>query len=177
MGGNEVRLLAGGDELFPAMQAAIAAARHEVWLATYIFHNDDAARGVAEALAGAAARGVRVRVVVDGFGSRATLPDLQRWWEHRHVALAVFRPLDRWYSWLHPFSWFGGSGSGCGSGGCGSSTSCGYGGCGAQPTTAYCCGSTGAEYACGSTGAAYCCTSGAAAYCCGSTGAGSGCRA
>ena len=102
MGGNEVRLLAGGDELFPAMLAAIAAARHEVWLATYIFHNDDAARGIAEALAAAAARGVRVRVVVDGFGSRATLPDLQRWWQDQQVALAVFRPLDRWYSWLQP---------------------------------------------------------------------------
>ncbi len=102
MGGNQVRLLCGGDELFPAMRAAIARARHEVWLATYIFHNDEAARGIADALAAAAHRGVRVRVVVDGFGSRSTLPDLQRWWADQQVALAVFRPLDRWYAWLQP---------------------------------------------------------------------------
>ena len=55
-GGNQVRLLAGGDELFPAMCEAIAAARHQVWVATYIFHDDSAAFRVAQALADAARR-------------------------------------------------------------------------------------------------------------------------
>jgi len=102
LGGNEARLLCGGDDLFPAMVAAIRGARHEVWLATYIFHDDAAARQVADALAQAARRGVRVRVVVDGFGSRTELPALRRWWDGEPVALAVFRPIDRWYSWLQP---------------------------------------------------------------------------
>jgi cardiolipin synthase A/B len=101
-GGNEVRLLTGGDELFPAMCAAIAQARHDVWLATYIFHDDAAARRVADALIASARHGVRVRVVVDGFGSKATLPTLRRWFEGSGVALAVFRPIDRWYAWLQP---------------------------------------------------------------------------
>jgi cardiolipin synthase len=30
--GNEVRLLKGGDELFPALVAAVNQARYEVWL-------------------------------------------------------------------------------------------------------------------------------------------------
>lgn len=102
LGGNEVKLLAGGDALFPAMIAAIDSAHHDVWLATYIFHDDDAARRVADALGAAARRGVRVRVVVDGFGSRTELPALRRWWADVPVALAVFRPIDRWYSWLQP---------------------------------------------------------------------------
>ncbi len=101
-GGNEVTLLTGGDQLFPAMHAAIARAHHEVWLATYIFHDDSAGRAMADALAAAAQRGVRVRVVVDGFGSKATLPTLRRWLDGSGVALAVFRPIDRWYSWLQP---------------------------------------------------------------------------
>jgi cardiolipin synthase A/B len=101
-GGNEVALLTGGDELFPAMHEAIARARHEIWLATYIFHDDVAARAMAAALVAAAQRGVRVRVVVDGFGSKASLPTLRRWFEGQGVALAVFRPLDRWYAWLQP---------------------------------------------------------------------------
>ncbi len=101
-GGNEVTLLTGGGQLFPAMHAAIARARHEVWLATYIFHDDAASRAMADALIAAAKRGVRVRVVVDGFGSMATLPTLRRWFEASGVALAVFRPLDRWYAWLQP---------------------------------------------------------------------------
>jgi cardiolipin synthase len=101
-GGNDITLLSGGDELFPAMCAAIAAARHDVWLATYIFHDDDAARSVVDALLAAARRGVRVRVVVDGFGSKASLPTLRRWFESGGVELAVFRPLDRWSAYLQP---------------------------------------------------------------------------
>ena len=101
-GGNEVRLLTGGDQLFPAMHAAIARARHEVWLATYIFHDDTASRAMADVLISAAARGVRVRLVVDGFGTRSTLPTLRRWFDGSGVAMAVFRPIDRWYAWLQP---------------------------------------------------------------------------
>ncbi|NRF69061.1 cardiolipin synthase ClsB [Aquincola sp. S2] len=101
-GGNRVRLLAGGDELFPAMCAAIAQARRQVWLATYIFHDDDAARCVANALAEAARRGVWVGVVVDGFGSKATLPSLRERLVPAGVQLVVFRPVDRWWRLLQP---------------------------------------------------------------------------
>jgi cardiolipin synthase len=100
--GNEVLLLTGGDQLFPAMHEAIARAQGEVWLATYIFHDDAAARAMADVLIAAARRGVRVRVVVDGFGSRTSLPSLRRWFDSSGVALAVFRPIDRWYAWLQP---------------------------------------------------------------------------
>jgi cardiolipin synthase len=101
-GGNRVDLLSGGDELFPAMRLAIAAARHQVWLATYIFHDDAAAQAVAEALVDAARRGVWVGVVVDGFGSKASLPVLRRWLQVEGVNLAVFRPVDRWWRLLQP---------------------------------------------------------------------------
>ncbi|UXH79547.1 cardiolipin synthase ClsB [Roseateles amylovorans] len=101
-GGNAVELLCGGDALFPAQIAAIDAARHEVWLATYIFHHDDAGAATAAALCRAAARGVRVRVVVDGFGSKASLGWLREQLQQAPVALAVFRPIDRWWNWLHP---------------------------------------------------------------------------
>lgn len=99
---NEARLLVGGSMFFPALLEAIAQARHDIWLATYIFHEDDSAQAVARALTQAARRGVRVRVVVDGFGSLQSLPALRRWWADEPVALTVFRPLDRWWSWLQP---------------------------------------------------------------------------
>lgn len=101
-GGNQVQLLSGGDELFPAMCAAIDAAQHCVWLATYIFHDDPAAERVAQCLAAAARRGVQVGVAVDGFGAKATLPTLRRWLDGAGVQLVVFRPLDRWWRLLHP---------------------------------------------------------------------------
>src|SRR5262249_1687727 len=100
--GNRVRLLQGGDELFPAMREAIAQARHEIWLSTYIFHDDDSSSAMAAALRDAGARGVRVCVVVDGFGSKARLAKLREWLPAPVVELAVFRPVDRWWSLLQP---------------------------------------------------------------------------
>ena len=102
VGGNQIELLQGGDELFPRMVQAIDAARSEVWLATYIFHDDPAATRVADALKRAAARGVEVQVVVDGFGSIATLPAIRAMFAGSGVQFEVFRPLDRWYAWLQP---------------------------------------------------------------------------
>jgi cardiolipin synthase A/B len=102
LGGNELVLLRGGDEYFPALIQAVNRALFEVWLATYIFHDDPAAEQVAQALAAAARRGVRVRVVVDGFGSHRALPKLQQWLLPSGVALVVFRPLERWWNYLQP---------------------------------------------------------------------------
>lgn len=102
VGGNEVTLLQGGDELFPSMHEAIGAAREEVWLATYIFHDDRAGRRIADALVAAAQRGVRVHVVVDGFGSKATLDTLRRWLSEGEIELEIFRPIDRWWRYLQP---------------------------------------------------------------------------
>lgn len=84
------------------MIAAIRRARHEVWLASYIVHDDPSARSVLDALKAAARRGVRVRIVVDGFGSNSALDWLEGQLEGSDVALAVFRPLRRWTHWLQP---------------------------------------------------------------------------
>jgi cardiolipin synthase len=102
VGGNRVGLLQGGDELFPAMHRAMAEAQQHVWLATYIFHDDAAGLAMVEALRAAARRGVAVHVVVDGFGSMATLQRLRTWLIADGVRLDVFRPLERWSSWLQP---------------------------------------------------------------------------
>ncbi len=101
-GGNQVQLLQGGDELFPAMVRAIDQARHEVWVATYIFHDDPAARAVLNALFAAARRGICTRLLVDGFGTNAALTELRQECDAHGVVLAVFRPMHRWWSWLQP---------------------------------------------------------------------------
>lgn len=69
--GNDIELLRNGTEFFPALLDAVAAARHDVHLETYIFEPDQTGMAVVAALCEAAQRGVRVRVVADGFGSRA----------------------------------------------------------------------------------------------------------
>ncbi len=102
VGGNRIDLLQGGDELFPRMCRAIDAAQHEIWLATYIFHDDPAAVLIADALKRAAARGVAVHVVVDGFGTLGVMAGMRAQFAGSRVRLEVFRPLDRWYAWLQP---------------------------------------------------------------------------
>ena len=101
-GGHGVRLLRGGDELFPEMVAAIDAAREQVWLATYIFSEDPAGERVADALVHAVARGVAVGVLVDGFGCNGRLGMLRQRMADRGVPVEVFRPLERWWAWLQP---------------------------------------------------------------------------
>jgi cardiolipin synthase len=63
-----------GREIFPAMLDAIRAARKSVRLETYIYANGQIGRQFREALTAAAARGVKVSVLVDAFGSWL-LPD------------------------------------------------------------------------------------------------------
>ncbi len=100
--GNQLRLLQSGAEFFPALIAAIEGARDEIHLETYIFNADDRAGAVRDALIGAARRGVQVRVMVDGVGSR----DLPAAWrealEAAGVSVLVYRPLvNHWRSNPH----------------------------------------------------------------------------
>ncbi len=68
--GNAVGLLENGEQYFPALEAAIEGAAAEIFLQSYIFRDDRTGRRIAAALERAAARGVVVRVMVDGFGGR-----------------------------------------------------------------------------------------------------------
>ena len=63
------RLLDGGREAYPAMLEAIHAARREIFLEVYQFAPDGVGDEFITALSAAARRGVRVEVVIDGFGS------------------------------------------------------------------------------------------------------------
>lgn len=89
--GNQVDLLESGVAYFPALLSAIAAAKQEVHLQTYIYADDEAGRAVSGALIAAAQRGVVVRVLVDGFGSRDLNPALVTEMEGAGVEWMVFR--------------------------------------------------------------------------------------
>lgn len=67
-GGNAITPLFNGDEAYPAMLEAINSARDHVYLTTYIFSGGETGTAFCKALAAAAARGVDVRVLVDGVG-------------------------------------------------------------------------------------------------------------
>ncbi len=80
---NQLTLLQNGTAFFPQLCADIDAAQHSIYLETYIFAADETGRIVADALQHAAARGVAVRILLDGFGS-AELP--QHWVDELRTA-------------------------------------------------------------------------------------------
>ena len=89
--GNQFELLENGEEFFPRVFQAIANARHEVMLETFILFEDKIGRQLHAALLCAAQRGVEVHVLVDGFGS----PDLSDEFVGRLVQAGVrFRVFD-----------------------------------------------------------------------------------
>jgi len=81
--GNQLTLLQSGTEYFPRLCADIDAAKHSIYLETYIFAADQTGRMIADALQRAAARGVAVRVLLDGYGS-SDLP--QQWVDDMRTA-------------------------------------------------------------------------------------------
>ena len=95
-GNHELRLLKGGEQLFPALIEAIDAAREAVLLETYIFEFARSVLPVAEALERAALRGVLVQVVVDGVGTGDVPPEWQQRWQVAGVQWRVFNPARGW---------------------------------------------------------------------------------
>lgn len=81
--GHSLTLLRNGEEYFPRLVAAIDAAQRFVYFETYIYAADKAGSLLAAAVKRAAARGVVVRVLLDGYGS-AALPD--HWIEELRTA-------------------------------------------------------------------------------------------
>ena len=72
--GNHVELLINGEQYYPRVFEAMAQARQEILLETFIIYDDKVGRPLRQALIDAARRGVRVEVAVDGYGT-ADLPD------------------------------------------------------------------------------------------------------
>jgi cardiolipin synthase len=95
--GNQLTLLETGAEFFPALEAAIDAAATEIYLETYIFTFDTVGRSVVAALRRASARGVAVRLLVDGFGSRSFVDEQREALQQDGIQLLVYRQeLSTW---------------------------------------------------------------------------------
>jgi cardiolipin synthase len=90
--GNRITPLHDGDEAYPAMVAAVDAARDSVLLSAYIFDNDRAGALFLEAFRRAAARRVEVRVLIDDLGARYSWPSVIGRLRDAGVRVARFMP-------------------------------------------------------------------------------------
>ena len=93
--GNQLTILNNGDEFYPAMLAAIAAAELSITVEAYIYWAGDIGRQFAEALAARARAGLRVKILLDSVGSSTIGEDILKILEDGKCQLA----------WYNPFSW------------------------------------------------------------------------
>jgi cardiolipin synthase A/B len=93
--GNRVELLENGEQYYPRVFEAIAQARREVMVETFILFDDKVGRELQQALLQAAANGAEVHVLVDGWGSPDLTADYIRPLTDAGVRLRSFDPA-RW---------------------------------------------------------------------------------
>ena len=93
---QDVTLLDGGVEAFPRMILAIEQARESVQLEMYLFRFDATGRRFVAALSAAAARGVAVRVSLDGWGSSQDAREIKA----KLVAAGCAVRIHAWRWWF-----------------------------------------------------------------------------
>ncbi len=99
-GHEPFELFTEGDALYKAMLSAIASARRNIKLESYIFADDEIGWHFAEALAEKARNGVEVRALIDAAGSLLRIGrSLGRYMRNHGIHLRYFH---RW-SWRFPF--------------------------------------------------------------------------
>jgi cardiolipin synthase len=89
---NAVKLLENGVQLFPALCEAFDHATISIHLETYIFRLDVAGKKILHHLKLAALRGVKVRVVLDGFGCAEQDQEIQTALQTAGALCRIYRP-------------------------------------------------------------------------------------
>ena len=95
--GNKVTELLNGDQIFPAMLAAIRSAQKTITFETYIYWSGDIGKTFADALAERARAGVKVHVLLDWVGSGKLNNNLLQNMESAGVQLKKFHQ-PHWYN-------------------------------------------------------------------------------
>jgi len=92
--GNTVDLLLNGDQIFPAALAAIRGARETITYAQYFYEEGAIGLEVAEALAERCRAGVRVHILLDGFGTLYIPGSYREAMKTAGCEVSTFRPLS-----------------------------------------------------------------------------------
>jgi len=101
LAGNRVDVLVNGDACYPSMLEEIRRADRSIGLSSFILGNDEWGGRFIDALAGAVARGVQVRVLVDGAGQYYTYPPISRRLRRAGLPHALF--IHSLLPWRMPY--------------------------------------------------------------------------
>jgi putative cardiolipin synthase len=94
-GESAFRLVSDGHEAFVIRSRSAQLAMRSLDVQTFIWRDDLTGKFLAHRLLEAADRGVRVRILVDGIGSRDSVYALAALARHEHISVRVFNPLRR----------------------------------------------------------------------------------
>jgi cardiolipin synthase len=97
LAGNKVDTLKNGDEIFPAMLAAIRSAKHNIDFETYVYWSGQIGRDFASAIAERARAGVRAHVLLDWVGSQRMEKDVLATMVDAGARVEFYHAL-RWYT-------------------------------------------------------------------------------
>src|SRR5579872_1914403 len=92
---NKVRLIRGGADFFSTLVQLIDAATNTIHLQTYIFDGDETGQLVSAALLRAAARSVRIFILLDGYASQHLPHEMVSTWKTAGIRFRWFAPLLR----------------------------------------------------------------------------------
>ncbi|HSJ99085.1 MAG TPA: phospholipase D-like domain-containing protein [Myxococcota bacterium] len=95
--GNRIETLVNGDEIFPAMLAAIRSAERTITFETYVYWSGEVGREFADALSERARAGVRVHILLDWLGTQKMDAELLEQMERAGAVIRKYHPI-RWYT-------------------------------------------------------------------------------
>lgn len=100
--GNDIQLLRGGVETYPAMLDAIHKAKRMIALQSYIFDSGKIGNQFVEALIAASRRGVEVRVLIDGVGAAYSQRSVIR--RLRREGIKAARFMEYYFGFSLPYA-------------------------------------------------------------------------
>lgn len=99
---QQEQVFVSAEDYFASLLAGIAAARHSIDMDFYIFDYDSVGQAIIEALLGAARRKVKIRLVIDGFGSVYSARRIASILSAANIQVQIFHPFP--FS-LNVFRW------------------------------------------------------------------------
>ena len=98
---SSIEILENGEGLYPKMLVAINAAKHRVYLSSYIFQDDGSGQLFLKALVDAKNRGVDVRIIIDGLGAILYPPRIDKKLLSANLNTRLFDPAKLFPPSLH----------------------------------------------------------------------------
>src|SRR3984957_5632488 len=90
---NKVRLVHGGADYFTTLVQLIDQAKIAIHLQTYIFDGDETGKRISAALLRAAARGIKIFILLDGYASQHLPREIIAEWKAAGIRFRWFWPL------------------------------------------------------------------------------------